>query len=250
MTSVLFGSMLIAAIKCPHCKSVWEWSSQPKIRGFAASDILLSEAIVFSGNLSEKAFQLFKSIPIRCHSRQSFFQHQDNHLHPVVKQLWDRQQQELLQEIKEDGLLIGQDARCDSMGHSAKYGSYTAADLERNKIFNVEPVKSNEVKSPYHMELEGLQRMIQVFDRFQVKVKALLTDRHRQIQAWLRKNWKAVKHYFDCLHIAKSMKKKFKTLVKKKGFDLVSDWTKSIVNHYYYSVMSTEVDNKGLIEAK
>ena len=33
VTSVLFGSMLIAVIKCSHCKSVWEWSSQPKIRG-------------------------------------------------------------------------------------------------------------------------------------------------------------------------------------------------------------------------
>ena len=161
--------MLIAVIKCSHCKSVWEWPSQPKIWGFAACDILLSGAILFSGNLPKKAFRLFKSISIRCHSRRSFFRHQDNHLHPVVKQLWDTQQQELLQEIKEDGLLTGGDARCDSMGHSAKYGSYTAVDLERNKILNVELVQSNKVKSSYHMELEGLQRMIQVFDRFQGK---------------------------------------------------------------------------------
>ena len=97
------------------------------------------------------------------------------------------------------------------MGHSAKYGPYTAVNLECNKILNVELVQSNEVKSSYHMELEGLQQMIQVFDRFQVKVKALVTDRHRQIQAWLRKNWHAVKHYFDCWHIAKSIKKKLKT---------------------------------------
>ena len=40
MTSVLFGSMPIAVIKCSHCKSIWEWSSQPKLRGFAACDIL------------------------------------------------------------------------------------------------------------------------------------------------------------------------------------------------------------------
>ena len=60
-----------------------------------------------------------------------------------MKQHWGTQQQELLQEVKEDGHLIGGDARCDSIGHSVKYGSYTAVDLECNKILNVELVQSN-----------------------------------------------------------------------------------------------------------
>ena len=55
------------------------------------------------------------------------------------------------------------------MGDSAKYGSYTAVDLECNKILDVELVQSNEVKLYCHMELEGLQRMIHVLKRFQVK---------------------------------------------------------------------------------
>ena len=250
VSSVLKGSMLVAVVKCSQCKSLWEWCSQPKIRGYAAGDILLSGAILFSGNLPKKSLRLFKSISIACQSRRSFFRHQDNHIHHVVTKLWNAQQYELLQSVKEDGLLIGGDGRCDSMGHSAKYGSYAAVDLERNKILHVELVQSNEVKSSYHMELEGIQRIIQLFDRSQVKVRALVTDRHRQIAAWLRKNWQGVKHYFDCWHIAKSIKKKLKSLSKRKGFELVGDWTKSLVNHYYWSVMSTEVDDKDLIEAK
>ena len=99
------------------------------------------------------------------------------------------------------------------------------------------------------MELEGLQRMIQLFERFQVKVITLVRDRHRQIEAWLKKDWQAVMH-FHCWHIAKAIKKKLKNLAKRKGFELVGDWTKSIINHYYWSVMSTEVDNKELMEAK
>ena len=98
-------------------------SGPPKIRGYATCDIRLSRAIFFSSNPPKKAFRLFKSISIRCHSRRSFCRHQDNHLHPIVKQLWDTQQQELLQEVKEDGLLIGGNASCDSMDHSGKYGS-------------------------------------------------------------------------------------------------------------------------------
>ena len=147
-----------------------------------------------------------------------------------MAKLWNSQHHQLLQGIGE-GLLIGGDGRCDSMGHSAKYGSYTAVDLQQNKILHVELVQSNEVKSSYHMELEGLQRTIQLFNRSQVKVRAIVTDRQRQIAAWLKKNWQGLKHYFDCCHIAKSIKKKLQLLSKRKGFELVGEWTKSIVNH-------------------
>ena len=248
--SVLKGSMLVAVVQCSHCKSTWEWCSQPKIRGYAVGDILLSAAILFSGNLPSKSLRLFKSISIACQSTRSFFRHQNNHIHYVVTKLWNSQQQELLQGVTEEGLLIGGDGRCDSMGHSAKYGSYAAVDLERNKILHVELVQSNEVKSSYHMELEGITRLIELFDRFQVKVRALVTDRHRQVTAWLKKNWQGVKHYFDCWHIAKSIKKKLKLLSKKKGYELVGEWIRSLVNHYCWSVMSTEIDDKDLIEAK
>ena len=64
----------------------------------------------------------------------------------------------MLNELQGTGLVVGADGRCDSMGHSAKYGSYTAMDLDRNKVLTVELVQSNEVKSSTHMELKGLQK--------------------------------------------------------------------------------------------
>ena len=115
---------------------------------------------------------------------------------------------------------------------------------------HVELVQSNEVKSSYHMEFEGLQETVQLFDRSQVKVRENITDRHRQSAAWLKKNWQGTKDYFDCWHIAKSTKKKLQLLSKRKGFELVGKWTKSIVNHYYWPVMSTGIDGKDFIEAK
>ena len=60
VSSVVIGSMLVAAMKCAHCKSFWEWCSQPKIKGCAAGDILLSGAILFSGNLPKKALCCLK----------------------------------------------------------------------------------------------------------------------------------------------------------------------------------------------
>ena len=72
VTSVLKGSMLVAVIKCSKCKSNWGWHSQPNIRGYAVGDILLSGAIIFSGNLPKKSLRLLKSISIACPSARSF----------------------------------------------------------------------------------------------------------------------------------------------------------------------------------
>ena len=73
VTSVMKGSMLVAAIKCSKCKSIWEWCSQPKIRGYAVGDILQSGARIFFGNLPMKSLRVLKSISIACPPARSFF---------------------------------------------------------------------------------------------------------------------------------------------------------------------------------
>ena len=64
--------------------------------------------------------------------------HQKEYLHPAVEMTYGRQQRALLDEVKAQGkeLTLGGDGRCDSPGHSAKYGSYTLLDLEMNKILD------------------------------------------------------------------------------------------------------------------
>ena len=37
--------------------------------------------------------------------------------------------------------MVGGDAQCDSMGHSAKYGSYTIEELMENKMIDLELVQ-------------------------------------------------------------------------------------------------------------
>ena len=164
--------------------------------------------------------------------------------------VWFLQRNALFNELQGTGLVVGADGRFDSMGHCAKYGSYTAMDLDRNKVLTVELVQSNEVPSSTHMELKGLQKMVQLFNQFNITVTALVTDRHRQIQKWIRENWQTVHHYFDCWHIAKSLKKKLQSLAKKTSCQLLRGWIKSIVNHFYWSVMSTEPGNEEMIESK
>ena len=78
-------------------------------------------------------------------------------------------------------LALTGDGRADSPGHSAKYGSYTVIEMSCNKVLDYQlvqvclrvnvvitkgvnkfstSVQSNEVGGSYHMEKEGLQRVL------------------------------------------------------------------------------------------
>lgn len=69
--------------------------------------------------------------------------HQSKYLHPAVEDTYRHQQSTLLNDIKAEGreLILGGDGRCDSPGHSAKYGSYTVMDVEKNKILDSQLVQ-------------------------------------------------------------------------------------------------------------
>lgn len=55
------------------------------------------------------------------------------------------------------------------------------------------------------MELEGLKRSLSHLLSQGVVIAAIVTDRHLQIQAWLRKNYAAIKHFYDVWHVAKGV---------------------------------------------
>lgn len=245
-----FGSMLTATIKCKSCKDHRKWQSQPYHEGFPVGNFLLSGAILFSGLSPYKFLKALNSIFIKVIGYSTFFTHQKKFLHKVVHKTWLGQRDSQFFELKEEGLVVGGDARFDSMGHSAKYGSYTTMNLETSKILNVQLIQSNEVKNSNAMELKGLQETLEIFHTFDIKIISLVTDCHKQIAKWLREKEPDIKHYFDCWHISKNLKKQINLLGKKKSCKLILIWIKSIINHFYWSVMSTDIDNEELIEAK
>lgn len=53
------------------------------------------------------------------------------------------------------------------------------------------------------MEKEGLSRVLKFLEQEKLQVDVLVTDRHRQINKWLREQHPGIKHYFDVWHLAK-----------------------------------------------
>ena len=53
------------------------------------------------------------------------------------------------------------------------------------------------------MEKEGLRRCMDFLKDNKLTIDVLVTDRHKQINKWLREKHPHIKHYFDTWHVAK-----------------------------------------------
>lgn len=54
-----------------------------------------------------------------------------------------------------------------------------------------------------------------------LQIGVLVTDRHRQINKWIRENHPEVAHYYDVWHVAKGFRKKVESLAKQKECKVV-----------------------------
>lgn len=89
-------------------------------------------------------FRLFMFIGIASISAHTFFTHQKKYLNKVVRKYWSQSQSELRKDIGKKAVSVAGDARCESMGHSAKYSSYSLMDVSNNKILSVQLIQVSE----------------------------------------------------------------------------------------------------------
>jgi solute carrier family 8 (sodium/calcium exchanger) len=113
------------------------------IRGEPVGNLELSTAIVCSGSLPSKVIQLFQFMNCATISNTTFFKYQAKYVHPAIDQTWKDHQQQIITKLREEkkGLIVGGDARCDSPGYCAKFGSYTMMEMRHNLLLNIELVQ-------------------------------------------------------------------------------------------------------------
>ena len=245
------GTLLTVKIFCESCKLTTNWLRQPYVKGHPAGNILLTTAIMCSGSPISKVLRLLKFMRVWGIQKSTFFRHQREIFQPAITRLWERQQENLigLLRARGDGIVVGGDGRCDSVGHCAKYGIYTCIELVWNCIIDIRIVTSTEVGGSYHMELEGLKLSLNYLMDW-LDITKLVTDRHMQVSKWVRENFKNILHLYDLWHVAKGLGKKLEALAKNKGCEEIRPWIQSIVNHMYWSAVSTEEGNGAMIVSK
>ena len=120
------GTLLTIETKCSACKGVFTWKSQPFLLGkFPAGNILLSFAVLCAGASIRKVLTVFQHMGVLVYNEPTYYYHQRHLLIPTVVSFWRKYQKNILDTLKGKEVVLAGDGRHDSMGHSAKFGTYT-----------------------------------------------------------------------------------------------------------------------------
>lgn len=79
------------------------------------------------------------------------------------------------------------DGRCDSPGHSAKYGTYTMLDVDSEKVVDFKVVSVCEVKNSNAMEKKEFIDTLNTIEEVGVRVAGVS---HPQIKKYMREDQK------------------------------------------------------------
>ena len=206
------------------------WHSQPKIGSIFAGNIAIPSALFITGNSYSTFAETCECLSLQALSSRQCYNIQWCYVIPEVNKAWSKHNESVLATLAGEELTLSGDARCDSPGHSASFGTYTLLDSASHMIVFQETVHVSEVKNSYWMELAGLERCLETISDHNVFTKVLATDRHPGIQKMLRDSHKEIKHEYDLWHIQKGVKKK---LINCKIPELLV-WVLAIVNHLWY----------------
>ena len=104
-------------------------------------------------------------------------------------------------------------------------------ELITNKIAAFTITQVTEGKNSNNVEKVVFIKRLKFLKTKSVTVDQITTNRHSQIRIHLRENEKDTTHQFDIQHFCKSIKKNLAAAAKKKPYQALNGWIKSIINH-------------------
>ena len=226
------------------------WRSQPLVNGVAVGNLLIPASILFSGNTYQHIHNFVEFLNLQFISSSQFYSTQNKFLFPVINNAWDSSRAGVIQELQQAPHVdICGDGRCDSPGHSAKYGTYSMLDEKSGKVIEFSVVQVTEVTSSNAMEYEGCKRTLNALLQDNIPVRCLTTDRHTTVIARMRSEYPNIKHQYDVWHLSKWVTKKLTKKAKNKTCAELMPWIQAISNHLWYSA-STCGGNADLLREK
>lgn len=249
INKVPYGTGMLVTLKCIDDHEVYKWTSQPVVGKMHVGNLLSASSILYSGLTFSRLSSFASLLNLQFFSKTLYSSIQRDYLVPEVNACWETHQKALLNTLQSKPLNLVGDGRCDSPGFSAKYCSYSLMDIETNKIIDMHLTQVSDTGSSVRMEGVAFDKCFsRVLNDYGMKVEKFATDRHTGIRKLMRTKYSDVKHNFDVFHLAKNVSAKLRKLAKKKGFEEIEGWIKSINNHMWFCARSCNNDPVILIE--
>ena len=157
-------------------------------------------------------------------------------------------QVDIFNEVRNTEVVEGGDGRCDSPGHSAKYGTYSIVNTASSKVLDFSLVQVTEVKNSNAMELESLKLCLDHLQQEKLAIAKLATDRHMQVRVHMKKERPHIKHNFDVWHLAKSVQRRLSKKAQSKPCAALKSWINSIITHLWWCAKTSQGNATDCVE--
>ncbi|XP_069472905.1 uncharacterized protein [Ambystoma mexicanum] len=226
----------------------FSWSAQPMLGQLPAGNLLCAAAALFSGSSFKKLQYFFQFVGIHFIAKTQFYKYQTDYLFPAISEAWRMEKMSMESTFAGKRFRLAGDGQCDSPGFSAKYCTYHFQDMESKKIVSSVVVQVSQSTSSVAMEKVGFVASLQELQSRGMVIDLIATDRHVSIAKTMREEYKNINHQFDVWHLAKTINKKLSAAGKKKNTQGISQWSKSISNHLWWSSKTCEGSLEILLE--
>ena len=130
----------------------YTWRSQPIKHRQPVGNLLIAAAILMTGNTFAKVNAFAQACNLHLISRSVFTRLQKQYLLPVIQEAWKKERSDVIAEVRRHPhIALAGDARCDSPGNNAKFGSYSMMHIEgggvdgSHKIVDFELIQVSQV---------------------------------------------------------------------------------------------------------
>lgn len=204
----------------------------------------LSGALLLNGMNFLPFSNFARTLKLSFISNRTYYKAIRIHVSPVTNDFWLRHKNNIYEKAKcEEELWIAGDGQYDSPGFSAKYVTYTIMNVKTKHILNFVTLQRGMVEGD--LEKAACEKALDEITT-KLKVKLFLSDRHRGVGVLLRTKYPDIQHEFDVWHLSKSLLKKLGKLEKKSK--LLSEWSRAITNHLWWSSETCEGNPQLLLE--
>lgn len=186
MTHHLVGTTLIVNSSC-QSGHIFRFCSSHEVNLMYVNNIQIAAAVLLSGNNFGKVKRLAASMNLALISKSTYFRIQRLYLLPAVDEWWGWMRNQLMDEFRGQGIIVGGDGQCDSPGFNAKNLCYFIMEVGSKYTLHVEIVDKRHVGLvSSNMEIEGLKKSLtKVQD--DLNVVELVTDASTSVKKLLGK---------------------------------------------------------------